>query len=554
MSSIVGWDIGGVNTKAALVVDGAVRSVVTRPFAIQDAPDSLIGLLTEIDHALIPGGSDAHAITMTAELSQMFRTKREGVKFIVHAAEQAFARRAVHVFTTNGEFLPAAVAWSRPLEVAAANWVATAALVARYHPNVLLVDIGTTTTDIIPISKGCVAALGRTDPARLSSGELVYSGAVRTPVEALVRAVPLGGGDARVSAEGFALAGDAHRWLGTLAPDDYGASTPDGRGTTRTSCGERLARVVCGDHELIDNDAIDGIARAIADAQIATIADAIREVLQRHPSIDTAVVTGLGAFIGARAASAVGLRVEALSDRLGAAGARSAPATAVALLLHDALSGPGHRREPRRGPRKVGIPPPGELTVVKIGGSLLSDPAQWQTAVEALRGAHQSCAAAGQSERLLVIPGGGPFADAVRGVYRQFHISESAAHWMAIAAMNQHAFLLTETGDPFVRFDNLPTLEHIHRRGGLPVFFPHRWLSIVDPLPHSWDVTSDSIAAWVAGQLNATRLIVVKSAGATGPEIVDPWFERTLPAGVAWTLCDATGLAAQLAGAAPSRR
>lgn len=554
MASIVGWDIGGVNTKAALLVDGAVRHVVTRAFHVQNAPDALVELLAEIGHALIPGGADAHAITMTAELSQMFRSKREGVNFILHAAEQAFAGRALHVYTTNGDFIPVRAARSRPLEVAAANWVATAQLVARHHSTALLIDVGTTTTDIIPIVDGHVAALGRTDPARLSSGELVYSGAVRTPVEAIVRAVPLGAGMARVSAEGFALAGDAHVWLGALTSDDYDNPTPDGRATTRMFCGERLARVVCGDRELIDDDAIGRIAAAIADAQTVTIADAIHEVLQRHPAVNTAVVTGLGAFIGARAASAAGLRVEALSDHLGAAGARSAPATAVALLLHAVLSDEGRHRESRHAARDVRPPQPGELTVVKIGGSLLADPGQWQAALEALRIGHQVRAAAGRFERLLVIPGGGPFADAVRGVYREFQLSESAAHWMAIAAMDQHAFLFAATGEPFVSVDNVPTIDTIHRRGLVPVFAPHRWLRIFDPLPHSWDVTSDSIAAWVAGQLNAARLVVVKSVGATGPAILDPWFERTLPAGVSWTICDAPGLQAQLAGAEPSRR
>jgi hypothetical protein len=206
--------------------------------------------------------------------------------------------------------------------------MATAEIVARHHPDTLLIDVGTTTADLIPIAGGRVAATGRTDPERLASGELVYTGAVRTPVEAIVRDVPLGDGSASVSAEGFALIGDVHVWLGALDPADYDAATPDRRPATPDFAGERLARVVCADRDLLDDPAITRIARAIADQQVAQLARAIRRVAATHPAITTAVLTGLGAFVGARAAQTAGLRTTPLSSRLGASGARSAPAAA----------------------------------------------------------------------------------------------------------------------------------------------------------------------------------------------------------------------------------
>jgi len=217
--------------------------------------------------------------------------------------------------------------------VAAANWAATARAVALHHPDALLVDIGTTTTDLVPIAGGEVAAIGHTDPERLASGELLYTGVLRTPTEAIAHYVPLGDALAGVSAEGFALAGDVHVWRGDLDSADYSCPTPDGRPATREFAGERLARVVCADRDMLDGTAITRLADALARAQIRTIQAAIQRVIEAHPSIRVAVVTGLGTFLGVAAARAAKLEVVPLSSELGDAGARCAPAVAVALLL-----------------------------------------------------------------------------------------------------------------------------------------------------------------------------------------------------------------------------
>ena len=95
-------------------------------------------------------------------------------------------------------------------------------------------------------------AEGNTDPDRLLSGELVYTGALRTPVEAVATRVPLRNGTAGVSAEAFALMGDVYVWLGRLSPRNYTSPTPDGRPATREYAGERLARAVCADREMLD--------------------------------------------------------------------------------------------------------------------------------------------------------------------------------------------------------------------------------------------------------------------------------------------------------------
>ena len=340
IDAVLGWDIGGVNTKAARAEDGVVVATRSRPFEIQRSPGALVRLLEEMA-AELGGAPTAHAVTMTAELSQLFHTKRDGVAFILDAVGAAFPGAAVRVYAVDGRFLTLEEAAHDSLAVAASNWAATARVVAREHPDCLLIDVGTTTADLIPIVAGDVVARGATDPARLLHGELVYTGAVRTPIEAIVRTVPLWGGDARVSADGFALSGDAHVWLGTLDPRDYAAPTPDGRPAMRLHSAARLARVVCADREMLDDDAISAIASAVADAQVATIADAARTVRARHPSIGSAVVTGLGDFLAIAAARRAGLHVIPLADSLGAGAARSAPAAAVALLLASWLATAG---------------------------------------------------------------------------------------------------------------------------------------------------------------------------------------------------------------------
>ncbi len=173
----------------------------------------------------------------------------------------------------------------------------------------ILIDVGTTTTDIIPITSKRVVSIGRTDPDRLLSGELLYVGAVRTPVEAIVHYVPFRDGLAGVSAESFALSGDIHVWRGDLSPEGYTAPTPDSRPTTRDFAGERIARVVCGDRELLDDSDIDRIAAFVADAMIARIAASITRVRKRHPNLETAVIAGHGAFLARAAARRAGLHI-----------------------------------------------------------------------------------------------------------------------------------------------------------------------------------------------------------------------------------------------------
>jgi (4-(4-[2-(gamma-L-glutamylamino)ethyl]phenoxymethyl)furan-2-yl)methanamine synthase len=212
---VLGWDIGGSNTKICRIVDGRVMAAVSRPFEIKEAPEQLTALLRSLAAEVAGDGVvDAHAVTMTAELSRNFRTKREGVAFVLDAVEAALGPHGVRVFTVDGAFLTPTDARDQPLRVAAANWMATASWLARTYRDAVLVDVGSTTTDIIPIVAGRIVAEGRTDPDRLASGELLYSGASRTPVEALAAEVCVQGRHYALAAEAFATTADVHAWRG----------------------------------------------------------------------------------------------------------------------------------------------------------------------------------------------------------------------------------------------------------------------------------------------------------------------------------------------------
>jgi probable H4MPT-linked C1 transfer pathway protein len=331
MTGILGFDVGGANLKAALVGEGPPR-VFDRPFPLWREPHLLPETLSESAREL-GGPTPRMALTMTAELCDCFRTKREGVAYVLDAFGKAFPGSEARTFGVDGRFHSPEAARLRPLRVAAANWMATALLLAETVPNGLLIDCGSTTTDIIPIVAGRVVARGRTDPGRLRRGELVYTGVLRTPVCALVRSLPLKGRRSRVAAELFAIAADAHLFLGSISKRDYSCETPDGRGRTPEDAGARLARMVCADAEMLSASDLRALAERIARAQLIEIVSGIREVRrslgERAPRL--AVVAGAGSFLARKAAEEAGLEV--MRGPFDGEVGRVAPAVAVASLL-----------------------------------------------------------------------------------------------------------------------------------------------------------------------------------------------------------------------------
>jgi probable H4MPT-linked C1 transfer pathway protein len=330
-------DIGGANTKAAWL-DGDSLRTASRAFEVWRDRAALSAVLRDVAAEVAGGPAHAVAITMTAELSDAFRTKREGVGFVLDAAQDALG--ALRVLTTAGELVPVEAARARPWDVAAANWVATALAVAATHPDALLIDVGSTTADVVPIAAGRVAATAHDDLERLLAGELVYTGVLRTNLAAIAPRVPVRGGRCPVSSECFAISADVHLVLGHLAPEAYVCPTPDRRPATLAYSRERIARLVCADAEQLDAGEIDAIAAYLHGEQLRQLEDAARRVQRRLPHDAPVVAVGSGAFLGREVATRLERPVADAPGPWGATGGEVAPAAALAALLATRLHTP----------------------------------------------------------------------------------------------------------------------------------------------------------------------------------------------------------------------
>jgi probable H4MPT-linked C1 transfer pathway protein len=315
--TVIGWDIGGANTKAALLrtENGCVAEVKTAVeyFPVWKDPAKLVSVLSALKEKVSGNAKlDGVGLTMTAELSDAYQTKREGVLHVLACVAEVFAGLPVFVLDVNSALRSMADAKAEPLSVAAANWAATGWMIGQQIQICVIVDVGSTSTSIIPVVDGRVSAAGKTDLEKLMVGELVYTGSLRTNVAAVVSAVPLRGGAARVSSELFAQSGDVHFVLGNIGEEAYTTETADGRGKTRGEALARLARVVCADIEMLAEQEIVQIAKCVHGKQVEQVAEALSQVYSRVRSLATAkipvVVTGMGKdFIGRAAAQKIGV-------------------------------------------------------------------------------------------------------------------------------------------------------------------------------------------------------------------------------------------------------
>jgi probable H4MPT-linked C1 transfer pathway protein len=322
---ILGLDIGGANLKAA-TSDGRAVSV---PFALWKQPERLAAAVVELVARF--SGVDELAITMTGELCDCFETKRDGVRQIVKAAMAASRNLPTRFWSTDGVLLDAESATRNYISVAAANWHALATFIG-YEMRIrrgLLIDMGSTTTDLIPISDQKAAAIGLTDFDRLTHGELVYTGLRRTPATTLL------GPDA--AAEFFATVLDAHLLLGTIPEDPADTDTADGRPATQRYAHGRLSRMIGGDPELTSTRETLILANSIMNRQRSLVFNRIEAIRNRFETESpTAILAGSGErFLRSILAADRFAEVVSLNERLGSEISASAPAYAVARLAKD---------------------------------------------------------------------------------------------------------------------------------------------------------------------------------------------------------------------------
>ncbi|MCX9013010.1 MAG: H4MPT-linked C1 transfer pathway protein [Candidatus Methanoperedens sp.] len=316
---ILGIDIGGANTKAASG-DGKVVELHYIPLWKNTR---LPEVLLDIGRRLKP---ERVGVVITGELADCFPDKDAGLSYIMDAVNNAFMD--ARFLDSSGEFTK-----EKRRSIAAANWTASALIAGRDYGNCVFVDIGSTTADIIPV-KDRKPPAARTDFERLKNSELVYSGALRTNIAALLDTVKLGSAVSRVSSELFAITADVYLVLGMVQQQDYTCDTPDGAGKTAVDARRRLARVVCADLTEIEEEDIVSIAEQAMERQVEDITSAIRDVAKRH-DLSRIVACGLGEFLAKRAAEELGFEIVLVSEKYGKEISKVFPAYAVAQLMEE---------------------------------------------------------------------------------------------------------------------------------------------------------------------------------------------------------------------------
>ncbi len=327
-----GYDVGGAHLKVALVDNG--RVVAARQIKCE-----LWHGLAHLDAALeeaadLIASTDCHAVTMTGELTEIFDSRRAGVAAIV-AHLSARLSPAPTFYSAPGRFISAIEAAQNTTSVASANFLATARLIATLKSNALLIDMGSTTTDII----ACDHPLGLTDADRLRSGELVYTGLTRTLVPTVTTRAPFDGVWQSLARDGFATMADVRRVLENLPPDVDLHATSDGRSTSLIDSLARLARGFGRDGRLQELDLWQASAAHIRAVQLQSIVEGTKQVLaDNRQAIDSVIAAGIGvdeACEIARILDLPALRFDellAIDTALQPAVAACAPAVAIALL------------------------------------------------------------------------------------------------------------------------------------------------------------------------------------------------------------------------------
>lgn len=337
MGITAGLDVGGAHLKVALVTDGRVTTVRQIACPLWQGLEKLDAALAEARPLI--GNAGRIALTMTGELSDLFPNRETGTLTLIARLQDAFGEGLRFWMGPRG-FGSADDARRHHTDVGSTNFLATATLTGRKASSALLIDFGSTTADLIPISGGVPCPRGLTDADRQITGELVYTGFTRTAVMGVAAAAPFRGQWVGLAREYLATMADVRRILGAdLAEIDQHA-TADGQGKTLAESVTRFAR-------MLGRDAQDGTAEDwrvaashIREAQLRSIQDGAALVLSAS-GLDAAapiVTAGIGAREGAEIARRLGRTAIDYGTLVGAEPAArgwataAAPAVAVALL------------------------------------------------------------------------------------------------------------------------------------------------------------------------------------------------------------------------------
>ena len=329
-------DIGGANTKAA-TSDGSFVISIHAPLWKNKAIlyDVLYEIKKEIDETeIVSAGA-----VMTGEICGCFETKREGVSYIKKAVCKMF--NDVKFLDNRCLFKNSSDLDKDPASFASTNWLASAKFIAEEYKDVIFVDIGSTTTDVIPIKDGKIKAR-RSDLGRLKSGELIYSGVLRTNVSCLLGKIYMKGEKYKTSSEHFATTADAYLITGCIKREDIGCKSLNHycypftgeKGKNRISAMRKLARVLCSDHEEIGEDDVVHIAEQVEEAQVNELVTSLERISEKY-GLKNIVSVGIGDFIVEKSSESLNLDFLPLSSVYEKELSAVFPAYAVAKLLDD---------------------------------------------------------------------------------------------------------------------------------------------------------------------------------------------------------------------------
>ncbi|ALG68745.1 hydantoinase/oxoprolinase family protein [Beggiatoa leptomitoformis] len=296
-NSIIGWDVGGAHLKVAYLDKQAhLQFVKQYPCPLWQGLDHLHKAIIEALASLpYTPQTTLHGVTMTGELVDLFPDRATGVRELIRVLAQHIEEGHLFFFGGTGGLLTSEQAMQHTELVASANWLATGLLTGQTIEQGLLIDMGSTTTDLLLIEQATINHRGYSDFERMHAGELVYTGVVRTPLMTVTNQVPFYGSWQPLMAEHFATTADIYRLVGALDEQLDMMPAADGQDKTPIDSARRVARMLGVDVNVAELPKWQSVARYLIDCQARRIMDAIDIQLSRQLLATDAPFIGAGA-------------------------------------------------------------------------------------------------------------------------------------------------------------------------------------------------------------------------------------------------------------------
>ena len=319
-TSIIGWDIGGAHLKAVLLnADGSLIQALQVPCALWRGLNELENATESILKKLSIQAAK-HAITMTGELVDLFANRQVGVNEISRVMNATLTGTKLFYTGASGSNYSGFVTIDRVenywQHIASANWLASATLVAKHVEHVLLIDIGSTTSDFVLIEHHQPVCLGLTDAARMQTEELVYTGVIRTPLMAVTQKIQFENTVTSLAAEYFATAADVYRLTGDLTAEDDMADTADGKDKSAHATAQRIARMIGHDADDRSLAAWHALALEFKMKQVARLQEVAMKHIARIGKNQNIKIIGVGAgrFLARQIAENMNMQYVELAD------------------------------------------------------------------------------------------------------------------------------------------------------------------------------------------------------------------------------------------------